>query len=270
MADIKVAVQGALGRMGRTVLGAVAAEHEMMPVGAADSQATGSSLEVSRYGDLPLSNDLDSLLEATSPDVLVDFTTEAGAMAAFRTAMRRRVRVVSGSTGLSSDDHAEVEALVQEAGVGAISASNFALGAVVLMHLAKIAARYFDYADLLESHHEAKVDAPSGTALSIARALIDGRGRSFEQSPTDKETLAGTRGGDFQGVNIHSARMPGRVASHSLVLGAAGQTLTLAHDSINRESFMPGVMMAVRHVMTVDHLVVGLDRVLGFESASKS
>ena len=120
-------------------------------------------------------------------------------------------------------------------------------------------------ADLLESHHEAKVDAPSGTALSIARAMIEGRGSRFEQNVAELQTLADTRGGDYQGINVHSARMQGRVARHEVVFGALGQTLTLIHDSINRDSFMPGVMLAIKRVIDENELIVGLGSVLGFD-----
>ena len=137
---------------------------------------------------------------------------------------------------------------------------------MLLGHLAGIAARYFDYADLIESHHEMKIDSPSGTALSIARAMAEGRGKPFKSVVSEKETLTGARGGVHDGINIHSARMAGRGARHEVVFGATGQTLTMTHDSINRESFMPGVLLAVRHVMTLDHMVVGLDRVLGLKN----
>ena len=118
---------------------------------------------------------------------------------------------------------------------------------------------------MLESHHEAKIDAPSGTALSIAEAMIEGRDSGFDHNVVESQILEGTRGGDFQGINIHSARMPGRVARHEVVFGALGQTLTMIHDSINRESFMPGVMLAVKRVSEVDELVVGLASVLGLD-----
>ncbi len=263
MADTRVVVHGALGRMGQTVLGALAAEPGMTPVGGADTAAKDAEISVPGSGPVPLSANLGSLLERTGADVVVDFTNAAGAISAIRTGTAAGVRVVSGSTGLSKSDLEEAARLADKAGVGVISASNFALGAVVLMHLARIAARFFEYADVIESHHEMKIDAPSGTALSIAQALAEGKGGGFTQNVTEKELLDGTRGGAFEGINVHSARMPGRVARHEVVLGAQGQTLTLLHDSVDRGSFMPGVMLAVHHVLTVDHLVVGLDTVLG-------
>lgn len=262
--EITVAVNGALGRMGSTVLSAVAAEDGVTPVGGADIAANADTVTISGTSvSVPLSSGLTELFETVTPDVVVDFTNGEAAKEAIITSVEAGVRVVSGSTGLSPDDLNDIEKLAADRGVGVISASNFALGAVVLMHLAGIAAKYFDYADLLESHHEAKIDAPSGTALSIAKAMIEGRGAGFEQNTADLQTLAGTRGGNYEGINVHSARMPGRVARHEVVFGALGQTLTLTHDSINRDSFMPGVMLAVKHVVNENALVVGLDNVLG-------
>ena len=270
MPNIRVAVNGALGRMGATVLEAVAGESDMTPVGGADLRAaTGAALPLPNgLGKVPAANDVGTLLDSVAADVVVDFTNGEGAETTIREAIGRGVRVVSGSTGVSPAAIEEARQLAAEHGVGVISASNFALGAVLLGHLAGIAARYFSYADLVESHHEAKADAPSGTALSIAESMARGRGAPFTSAATDVETLAGTRGGAYKGINVHSARMQGRVARHEVVFGAQGQTLTLIHDSIDRGSFMPGVMTAIRHVMTLDHMVVGLDKVLGLSGDS--
>jgi 4-hydroxy-tetrahydrodipicolinate reductase len=253
--------------MGSTVLAAVSSAPDMTPVGGADIRASGTTLaRPDGKGSVPLARELSSLIAETRPDVIVDFTNGEAAVQAMRAALTAGVRVVSGSTGVSAASLAEIEQISSSRRVGAISASNFALGAVLLGHLAGIAAKYFDYADLMESHHEMKIDSPSGTALSIARAMAEGRGKPFKSVVSEKETLTGARGGVHDGINVHSARMPGRVARHEVVFGATGQTLTMTHDSINRESFMPGVLLAVRHVMTLDHMVVGLDRVLGLKN----
>ena len=262
--EIKVAINGALGRMGSTVLSAAAAENGVTPVGGADIAASSDSVTI--FGtsvSVPLAPSLIELFAITKPDVVVDFTNGEAAKESILTCIDAGVRVVSGSTGLSPEDMQQIKLRSSDTGIGVISASNFALGAVVLMHLAGIASKYFDYADLIESHHEMKVDAPSGTALSIAEAMIEGRGSRFEQNVAKLQTLDGTRGGDLEGINVHSARIPGRVARHEVVFGALGQTLTMIHDSANRESFMPGVMLAVKHVVNDSELVVGLANVLG-------
>ena len=265
MTDITVAVNGVLGRMGSTVLNAVEQEPGMVPVGGADALA-GDENSVSTLGgmDLPLASNLDILFGTVTPDVVVDFTNAEGGSAAMRACVAHKVRCVSGSTGMTPEELSEIADLAAEANVGVISASNFALGCVVLIHLARIASSYFDYADVIESHHEMKIDAPSGTAISIVQAMLEGKGGDFDQNIVEKELLSGTRGGSSGGINVHSARMPGRVARHEVVFGALGQTLTLLHDSISRDSFMPGVMLAVRRVMDEKSMIVGLDKLLGF------
>ncbi len=264
MPEIKVAVHGVLGRMGTTVLNAVENEPSLVPIAGIDAFARGKRSVTTVNGmELPLTGDVASLFETTKPDVVVDFTNAEGGVAAMRACIGNGVRCVSGSTGIAREDLADIGEDAASAGVGIISASNFALGCVVLIHLARIASEYFDYADVIESHHEMKIDAPSGTALSIVEAMLDGKGGDFTQNVVESELLTGTRGGSHGGVNVHSARMPGRVARHEVVFGAQGQTLTLLHDSISRDSFMPGVMLAVRRVMHESSMIVGLDKVLG-------
>jgi len=264
VAQIKVAVNGALGRMGMTVLGAVCADPGTVAVGAVDAKASAPSLQLpDGSGSVPLSTDLAEIARRTSPDVIVDFTNSEGALMAARKGIPAGVRLVSGSTGLSEQGIGEIRDLANRHKLGAISASNFALGAVLLMHLARTAARYFDYADVVEAHHETKIDSPSGTALSIARAIVEGHGGKLKSNVPEKATLAGTRGGVLEGVNVHSTRMPGRLARHEVTFGTQGQTLVLTHDTINRDCYMPGVILAVKHVMTVQGLVIGLDNVLG-------
>ena len=264
MSEITVAVNGVLGRMGDTVLNAVDQESGMMPVGGADlSAGKAKTVKTLSGAELPLASDLASLFKVSKPDVVVDFTNAEGGKSAMGTCIEHGVRCVSGSTGITPDELHEIGNQASAAGVGIISASNFALGCVVLIHLARIASEYFDYADVIESHHEMKIDAPSGTALSIVQAMLEGKGGDFDQNLVETELLEGTRGGSTGGINVHSARMPGRVARHEVVFGALGQTLTLLHDSISRDSFMPGVMLAVRRVVNEDAMIVGLDNVLG-------
>jgi 4-hydroxy-tetrahydrodipicolinate reductase len=134
------------------------------------------------------------------------------------------------------------------------------------MHFARIAARYFDSAEIIELHHSTKADAPSGTALATARAMAAARGADLNAAPTGKFTLDGVRGGETGGVHIHSVRLPGLVAHQEVIFGGQGQTLTLRHDSMSRESFVPGVLLAIKAVVERHDLVVGLDALLGLES----
>ena len=262
MSTINVIVHGALGKMGQEVLNAVTSAEDMCSVGAADLAADPGSVTLpDGSGQIPLSSDLSQVLSGA--DVVVDFSNATGAMSAIRTASAHRVNVVVGSTGLGDDNYQEADGLANEHGVGIIIAPNFAMGAVLMIHLAREASRFFDYADLTEMHHEAKIDAPSGTALAIARAAVEGKSGGFVNVEAEKELITGPRGGDYEGISVHSARMPGRVAHHELVFGGLGQTLTIRHDSVSRESFMPGVTMAIREVVKRTGLTVGLEKLMG-------
>lgn len=267
---IRVAVNGALGRMGQTVLGAVAADSATEPVGGADAAASAGTVSISGGGTVPLRGELSALLTSVSADVVVDFTNGAGAVQAMDAAVDAGVRVVTGSTGIPAGELERLGAAAAEGGIGIISAPNFALGAVLLIHLAEIAGPYFEYADLVETHHEAKIDSPSGTALAIARAARAARTEDFRANVPETETLAGTRGGELGGVSVHAARMTGRMARHELVFGTAGQTFTLLHDTIDRGCYMPGVLAAVKRVMTLTGLLIGLDRVLGLGESARA
>ncbi len=262
MESIRVVVQGVLGKMGHQVLTTLCGEDGLEPVGAVDLYADADSIELpDGSGSVPLSSSITGAL--TNADVVVDFTNAEGALSVMREAAQAGVHAVIGSTGHQDAAYAEAASLAESHGTGIFIAPNFALGAVLMIHLTKEVARFFEYADLTEMHHEAKIDAPSGTAIAIANAAIEGKGSDFTAPDAEKELIAGTRGGTTGGVTVHSARMPGRVAHHELTFGALGQTLTIRHDSVNRESFMPGVMMAVREVGNRPGLTVGLDKLMG-------
>jgi len=264
MEQIKVVVHGASGRMGREILGALCRDAQLEPAGAVEKKVSEDYLSLPDGSGLtPFSSDLEAILIRCRPHVLVDFTVAEATMPAVRLAVKHSVRPVVGTTGLFADDLAEMERLCQEKELGGVIAPNFSLGAVLMIHLAKVAARFFDYAEIIELHHEQKADAPSGTAISTAREMVAAREKPFMYAPTEKETLAGTRGGQIDGVTLHSVRLPGLLAHQEVILGAVGQTLRIRHDSISRESFMPGVVLAIKEVMKLKQLVVGLDSLLG-------
>jgi 4-hydroxy-tetrahydrodipicolinate reductase len=261
---IDVLIHGALGRMGREVVAAVCKDPQLRPVGAVDLKAEGSRLPLPGQEDsIPLSSDLGSLLAQTRPQVVVDFSMAEAAMNVARLAVQRKINLVIGTTGLSPDALSEMDWLARAHEVGIIVAPNFALGAVVMVHLAKVAARHFDYAEIMEMHHEQKLDAPSGTALSTARAMAEARGKPFVHPGTEKESLKGTRGGELEGISIHSVRLPGLMAHQEIIFGTSGQTLTIRHDTINRECYMPGVILAMKKVVELKGLTYGLEKILG-------
>ena len=259
---INVVVHGVMGKMGQQVLETVTRTLGMQPVGAADITASQGTIALpDGLGEIPISGSLDDVLDGA--DVVVDFTSAEGAASVLRTAAPRGVNVVIGSTGITDAIYQEAESLANEHEIGAIIAPNFAMGAVLMIHLAKQASRFFDYADLTEMHHEAKIDSPSGTALAIANAALEGKPEGFIAPQSEKELIVGARGATHGGISVHSARMPGRVAHHELVFGALGQTFTIRHDSVNRESFMPGVVLAINEVVNRKGLTIGLDKIMG-------
>ena len=259
---INVVVHGVMGKMGQQVLETVTNTLGMQPVGAADITASQGTISLpDGLGEIPISGSLDEVLEGA--DVVVDFTSAEGAASVLRAAAPRGVNVVIGSTGITEAIYQEAESLANEHEIGAIIAPNFAMGAVLMIHLAKQASRFFDYADLTEMHHEAKIDSPSGTALAIANAALEGKQGGFIAPQSEKELIVGARGATHEGISVHSARMPGRVAHHELVFGALGQTFTIRHDSVNRESFMPGVVLAINEVVNRKGLTIGLDKIMG-------
>lgn len=263
MANISVAVHGALGKMGRESISAISRDAGLNLVGAVDVKATSDSITPDNEQKIPLYRDIKSLLAAVKPEVIVDFSMAAASMEMIRIAAGSGISLVTGTTGFSPDDMEEIRHLAKDNKIGIIIASNFALGAVIMMHLAKIAAKYFDNAEIIELHHDEKADAPSGTALSTARGMIESRqGKPFKYPETKRESLSGTRGGQFEGVGIHSVRLPGFVASQEIIFGLQGQTLKIRHDAINRECYMPGVIMAVKEVLNKKGSVNNLDDLL--------
>lgn len=263
MKPIRVVVHGALGKMGREVINALCHEPETQVVGGVELQVSEDHLSLpDGSGTVPLSSDLAHIITTCQPDVLVDFTTARAVMPAARIATKQGVNLVIGTTGLTSDELGEIDELSKAHKVGAIVAPNFALGAVLMIHLAEVAAKYLDYAEIIELHHHQKVDAPSGTALATARAMAQARSKPFYQPPEQKK-IAASRGEQVEGVAIHSVRLPGLLAHQEVILGGPGQTLSIRHDTINRECFMPGVILAIKEVIKHKGLVYGLDALLG-------
>jgi 4-hydroxy-tetrahydrodipicolinate reductase len=252
--------------VGREIIAGVSRDPVLSLVGGIDILAAGDQLDLADLKtSIPLASDLGVFLKNHTPNVMVDFSIAEAAVKAARTAIENRINLVIGTTGLTDSELGEIDRLAIANQVGVIIAPNFALGAVLLMHLSKIAAKYFDSAEIIEMHHNQKADAPSGTALATARGMANARGKSFTVSKTKKENIPGTRGGQVDGIPIHSVRLPGFVASEEVVFGGQGQTLTLRHDTINRECFVPGVILAIKEVVNIKGLVYGLEKLLHLE-----
>jgi 4-hydroxy-tetrahydrodipicolinate reductase len=261
--SIRVVINGALGRMGQEITQAVVREPGLRAVGAVEKEVTQQYLPLAEATELILlSSDLDSLLRSCDADVVVDFTNAEVSIAAARIAIKQKVNVVIGTTGLSEENLAEIEQLCRANKVGAVVAPNFSLGAALLIHLSKFAAKFFNQAEIIEMHHDKKADAPSGTAIATAKAILQTHGKPFIYPEVTHEVLRNTRGGQMDGIAIHSLRLPGFMAGQEVVFSGAGETLSLRHNIISRESFLPGVILAIKEVTKRKGLTYGLDALL--------
>ena len=264
---IRVGVLGAAGRMGRTTCAAVAAAGDMELVAAVDPAAAGMPLAdllgpQAAPARVPatVSGSLDALA-AASAEVAVDFTVLRSARENLERLAADGLHAVVGTTGFTEDDLAHLAAMFDSS--NCIIAPNFALSAVLMMRFAEMAAPLFETAEVIELHHDAKVDAPSGTAMMTARRMANASAE-WNPDPTRAEALPGARGGAGPGgIRVHSVRLAGLVAHQEVILGAQGQTLTIRQDSYDRSSFMGGLLLAVRAVGERPGLTVGLEALLG-------
>lgn len=256
---IEVAVTGALGKMGNTVCGAVAGAEDMNLAAAVDTAFTSGDARNRLEHQVSKFDSIEECLSRQQVDVAVDFTTPQAVFHNISACMEAGVHCVVGTTGMEARDFAEVEKLAAEGKANCFLAPNFAIGAVLLMEAAKSISRYMTQCEIIELHHDQKLDAPSGTALRTAEMIAESRAE--DPKPAGPEGNP-SRGTIFRDVPIHSVRLPGLVAHQEVVFGGQGQTLILRHDSVSRESFMLGVLLAVRRVPHLDGLVVGLEKLL--------
>lgn len=257
MAVIKVAVAGAAGRMGREVVRAVSGASDMRLVAAVDTKEAGDAGAVAGLAanGVMISTDLAATLRSVEVDVLVDFTVARAAFENVATAIANNVKFVVGTSGMGGEAVGELIRRADAAKVGGAIVPNFALGAVLMMRFARAAAKYFPACEIIELHHDGKVDFPSGTAKATAHEVASGRGDTVGKGDAGRGVVE-------LGVPIHSVRLPGLIAHQEVLFGGAGQLLTIRHDSMGRDSFMPGVLLAVRKAVHLDHVVLGLDPLL--------
>lgn len=242
---LKVIVNGYQGRMGQEIVKAVKGDAELEYIAGVD-----------------IGDDLEKEIYNCRADVVIDFTHPSVRMETARTIIKSGAHPVIGTTGFTEDNILELTTLCQELSLGAIIAPNFAIGAVLLMKFAQEASKYLDCAEIIELHHEKKEDFPSGTAVKTAQLMLKER-THFNPDVHDKiANIEGARGAKLGGINIHSVRLPGFVAHQEVIFGALGQVFTLRHDSISRESFMPGVLMATKAVMDLNGLIYGLEHLM--------
>lgn len=242
---IKVLVVGASGKMGMETVKAVSNADGLSLVKGIDSQES-----------------LDEAITSYAPEVVVDFTHPDVVRRHVETYIQHGVHSVIGTTGLSAQDLTELDALAQVKNVGVAVCPNFAIGAILMMKAAADIAKYMDRVEVIESHHDKKADAPSGTALKTVDVIKAANDGINSVTLDEKELVTGARGGTYKGVPIHSVRLPGYVASQDVIFGGLGQRLKLTHDTISRESFMPGVVLAVREIISRTGLIYGLENLM--------
>ncbi|WP_017728005.1 4-hydroxy-tetrahydrodipicolinate reductase [Halalkalibacterium ligniniphilum] len=265
METIRVAIAGPRGKMGREAVKMVeeAANFQLMAV--VDSKNEGKKvrdIDGLPASDAPIYTSLEECLTAHDVDVLVDLTAPAFGKKHMEIAFAHGVRPVVGTTGFTEADIEELRKTAEEKGIGAIIAPNFAIGAILMMKFAQVAAKYLPDVEIIEMHHDRKLDAPSGTAIKTAQLIREVREAKEQGHPDEREELQGARGANLDGMHIHSVRLPGLVAHQEVLFGGVGQTLKIRHDSIDRTSFMPGVKLSIETVMGIDTLVYGLENII--------
>ena len=263
---MKVAMIGACGKMGRDIMRGIMEESDVEIVGAVDVSNEGidiSSLVGGEPRGVVVETDLATMIETKKPEVVIDFTTPATVMKNIVVALEHQVHIVVGTTGLTEENLTAVDKLAREKERVAFVVPNFALGAVLMMGFAAQAAKYFPNVEVIELHHDQKMDAPSGTAVKTLEMMAVEREKIKQGHPKEFEKIQGARGGAYEGMRVHSVRLPGYVAHQEVLFGGRGQTLTILHDSMNRDSFVPGVLLTLRSIGDLAAgLVYGLENIL--------
>ncbi len=241
---MRILINGASGKMGRATVDAINADANLTLVGKTERN-----------------DNLGDAIKESQAQVVVDFTVAGQGFANTKAILGANAHPVIGTTGISADEITELKQIARTKQLGGVIAPNFSIGAIMMMQCAKQCAKYYSAVEIIEMHHDHKVDAPSGTAIKTAE-LIQSAKQPRQHPVDEQETLPGARGGSHGDIRIHSVRLPGFVASQAVIFGDNAETLTIRHDTINRESFMPGVILACKKVAELDGLVYGLEHLL--------
>jgi 4-hydroxy-tetrahydrodipicolinate reductase len=267
MKCIKIAVIGASGKMGCAIIKGLSQYADLQIVGAVDLQNMGK--DAGELAGIPvlgvqITDKLEDVLVEKKPDVVIDFTHKQAAQKNIPLVLKKSIAIVAGTTGLDEQDLVEFDRLAKQNNTSMFLAPNFSLGAVLMMKFAREAGQYYTQGEIIEYHNDKKIDSPSGTALATARGMTKdfSAGEAREENPSQSSC----RGGDFGGVRIHSVRLKSLIAHQEVLLAGTGELLTIRHDSFSRESFLPGILMAVRKVHLWQGLKVGLEEVLELDN----
>ncbi len=265
---IKIAMFGICGRMGSAITSELIKEDDISLVAGFDSinkgKDAGQFLGSGKI-NVPITDSYDDVKDA-KPDIIVDFTIAEVAEKTIEWAINNRIDIIVGTTGLKPEKLRQFEQMAASPGSRVLVIPNFAIGAVIMMKVSKMIAGYFDNCEIIEMHHDGKKDAPSGTSLATARGISDSIAYNKNRlKDSEIENIESSRGGFAGGLHIHSVRLPGLVAHQNVIFGARGQTLSIRHDSMDRSSFYPGVIMAVRNIDKIEGYAFGLDRLIEFD-----
>ncbi|MEO8401809.1 MAG: 4-hydroxy-tetrahydrodipicolinate reductase [Gammaproteobacteria bacterium] len=242
---IRVLINGASGKMGQPAVKTISSDPDFILVGQTGRQ-----------------HDLAAEIKNTKADVVVDLTNAEVVLKNLQTIIAAGAHPVIGTSGLVAKQIQVLQDQCAKLKLGGIIAPNFSLGAVLMMKHAQEIAKYFPQVEIIEMHHDGKLDSPSGTAVRTAEMLATSREVSGSSEKIYKDTIPGARGANYQDIHIHSIRLPGLVAHQQIIFGGVGETLTIRHDSIDRQCFMPGIVLACKKVQSLDRLVYGLEHVL--------
>ena len=249
---IKVAVCGALGKMGKEVVNTIL-----------ENPDTELAAKIDIIPAEDVFTSIDEALKRCKFDVVIDFTQPASIFENAKYCLNNGIKIIIGTTGLSEQQINELENLSKTNNTGCFIAPNFSTGAVLMMKCAELCAKYFDNAEIIELHHNQKKDAPSGTAIKTALMMSKANENFSTGNCAETETIKGSRGGNaYSNIHIHSVRMPGFMASQEVIFGSMGQTLTIRHDSTDRKCYMPGIILALKHVLEYNDFIYGLDKIL--------
>lgn len=262
---INLILAGPRGKMGKEAIQMIENEPDFNLVAVIDHKNEGKSLKdivETSVSNIPVFADPEACFTEIEADVFIDLTTPDAGYKHTKAALTHNIRAVIGTSGFTEEKVHELKEIADERQVGCIIAPNFAIGAILMMKFAKMAATYFPDVEIIEMHHDQKIDAPSGTAVKTAEMIRESRKPKQQGHPDESSHLEGARGAELDGLHIHSIRLPGLVAHQEVMFGGPGQLLSIKHDSLNRDSFMQGIQTSIYKVMEMKRLVYGLENIL--------
>ncbi|MHA6251117.1 4-hydroxy-tetrahydrodipicolinate reductase [Oceanobacillus sp. CAU 1775] len=262
---IKIILAGPRGQMGQEAIQMIEKMSNFQLVAVIDHKNDGKVLNdivPFQASNTPVFENPEMCFQEVEADVFIDLTSPKTGYIHTKLALENNLRCVIGTSGFTEQSVNELKEIADAKQLGCIIAPNFAIGAVLMMKFSQMAATYFPDVEIIEKHHDKKVDAPSGTAVKTAEMIRKSRESKIQGHPEEHSEMEGARGATFDGMHIHSVRLPGFVAHQEVIFGGPGQLLTIKHDSINRDSFMDGIKVSVNKVMEMDKLVYGLENIL--------